>query len=198
MTGLGLPLLYAVATLGGVFAEPGTQMRTPVPAQASASADVLPLLAGEDAAATPPLVWQGVTSIGVQCLVQSEARGHEAALSAALCERVRRIASRGAPAPLRVIQLGDPALISPGTASILVHGSVQSEGRGELLAFTMRPFRASAEQTAVLFGAAPRVAPLGSADAATPALDAALAAALSETLPWQQRPQGPRPIARRP
>jgi hypothetical protein len=196
MTGLGLPLLYAVATLGGVFVGSDSQGRIPVPAQASPSAEVSPLLAGERAAATPPLIWQGVTSIGVQCLVQSEARGHEAALSAALCERVRQIASRGAPAPLRVLQLGDPALIAPGTASILVHGAVQSQGRGENLAFTLRPFRASAEQTAVLFGAAPRVAPLGSAGAAT--LDAALAAALSETLPWQQRPQGPRPITRRP
>ena len=198
MGGLGLPLFYAVATLGGAIAEPGTRVPTPVPAESSSSAEVSSLLAGEDAAATPPLIWQGVTSIGVQCLVQSEARGHEAALGAALCERVRRIASRGAPAPLRVIQLGDPALIAPGTASILVHGSIQGSGRGQLLAFTMRPFRASAEQTAVLFGAAPRVAPLGSAGAATPALDEALAAALSETLPWQQRPQRPRPIARRP
>jgi hypothetical protein len=150
-------------------------------------------------ASTPPLVWQGARAVRVQCVVQTEAGSGVSPFQAALCERVARIAARGAPVPVSTIALGDPQILGPGTVALLVHASVQpGPGATRLLAFTLRPFRASAEQTAVLFGAAPRAVALPQNGAASPALEAALAAALSETLPWQQRPQGPRAMPRRP
>ena len=148
-------------------------------------------------ASTPALIWRDVSAIGVQCVVQSDARGYDAALSAALCGRVRALAARSAPAPVKVIALGDPALLASGTVALLVHASVQSSGGGSLLAFSIRPFRASGEGSELLFGAAPRAVALGSSDSLTPAVDAALAEALGQTLPWQHRPDGPRPIATR-
>ena len=55
------------------------------------------------------------------------------------------------------------------------------------MAFTMRPYRSSTDETTVLFGAPPRAAAM-SASGAGPALEQALRAALAETLPWQARP----------
>ena len=89
------------------------------------------------------------------------------------------------PAPVRIIAPGDPAVLSPDSVTLLV----QASARGGLLAFSIRPYRASNE--AMLFTAAPGAVPL-----AGPAkdLEAALGAALSETLPWLNRPAGARPI----
>lgn len=148
-------------------------------------------------AATPALIWRDVSRIGVQCLGAPGTAPGIRALQSAVCDRVRQLAARGAPAPVSVIQLGDPAIIRSDTVALLVHLSIQPAGRQRLVAFNIRPFRATAEQTSVLFGAAPRAAPIAASGAISPALDAALAAALSETLPWQVRPQGPRPISGR-
>jgi hypothetical protein len=155
------------------------------------------LLASTPAAATtPPLLWSGVTRIAVHCLVVPDpAMAATRALQTALCDRVRTLAARGAPAPVEVVGFADPALIAPGTAVILVHASVEPAGRDErLLAFSIRPFRASTEQTSTLFGAAPRAAKIPLSGVASAALDKALDAALSETLPWLARPEGPRII----
>ncbi len=162
----------------------------------AASASGASLLSAPAAAATPPLLWSDVTRIVVHCLVVPDpAMPATRALQSALCERVRTIAAQGAPVPVEVVGFGDPALIAPGTAVILVHASVEPAGPNtRLLAFSVRPFRASAEQTSTLFGAAPRAATIPVSGVASAALDKALGAALSETLPWLARPEGPRVI----
>ena len=178
-------LAYRHGLLAGVFAAALSLTGLSLPASASAS--------------TPALIWQGARALRVQCVVQTEAGSGVSPFQQSLCERVAKIAARGAPVPVSTIGLGDPKILSPGTVALLVHASVQpGPGKTRLLAFSLRPFRASTEQTAVLFGAAPRAVAIPQNGAASPVLDAAVAAALSETLPWQQRPQGPRPMARRP
>ena len=145
-------------------------------------------------AATPPLIWRDVKTIGVHCIVQSDERGHDAEFSASLCERIRGLAARSAPAPVKVIPMGDPALLAADTVVLLVHGSIQSDSGSNLLTFSLRPFRASSDQTNILFGTPPRAVRLS-----PPAgIDQALEGALADILPWQQRPDGPRPISNRP
>lgn len=148
-------------------------------------------------ASTPTLMWQGATALGVQCLVERLPYRNDAALGAQLCARVAKLAGARAPMPVRVLALGDAQLLAPGAVTLLVHGSVEPMRGGRALAFAIRPFRASTDQNAVLFGAAPRAVPLTGAGLSGPALDAALTAALAETLPWQARPQGARPLPTR-
>ena len=178
-------LAYRHGLLAGVFAAALSLTGLSLPASASAS--------------TPALIWQGARALRVQCVVQTEAGSGVSPFQQSLCARVAMLARRGAPIPVSTIGLGDPAIIAPGTVALLVHASVQpgSGGRERLLAFSIRPLRASADQSGVLFGAAPRAVPLPASGRSSPALDAALSATLAETLPWQNRPQGPRPIARR-
>lgn len=145
-------------------------------------------------AATPAQIWSGVSRIGVQCLASpGTARGIRE-LQSAICERVRTLAARGAPAPVSVIQLGDPAVLAAGTVTLLVHASVQPAGANRLVAVAIRPFRVSADQNSVLFGAAPRAALIPASGTVAPALDAALRAALAETAPWLARPSRPQAI----
>lgn len=157
-------------------------------------------LAASAPAATPTLLWQGASKLRVQCLVETESGSGPSALQQALCQRVAKLAERGAPVPVSTIGFGDPEILAPGTVALLVHASVQpgSAGKQRLLAFTIRPIRASAEQSAILFGAPPRAVALPGASTLGSTLDAALAATLAETLPWQNRPQAPRALARRP
>jgi hypothetical protein len=143
-------------------------------------------------ASTPPLIWQNVSRIGIVCLVQSDT-GIQTELQSDLCQRVRALVSEGAPAPVEILAQGDPALLAPGTVTLLIHGSVQTSDGQRLIAFTIRPFRVSSEQNSVLFAAAPRAAPLPPS-ATMAALDPLLAAALSETVPWLERPGSARPI----
>ena len=145
-------------------------------------------------ASTPSLTWQGVDRVGVQCVVNSADHG-VSGLQTTLCERVRALAAEDAPVAVRVTPPGDPAVLRPGTVTLLVHGGVHAAPGGRALAFTIRPFRATPED-AVLFGTTPRVALLPAAGVAGPALDAALRAALSETLPWSaSEANAPRPLA---
>lgn len=145
----------------------------------------------EAEAATPAQIWSGVSKVGVQCLASpGTARGIRE-LQSAICERVRDLAARGAPVPVSVIQMGDPAVLAAETVTLLVHASVQPAGRNRLVAISVRPFRVSTEQTAVLFGAAPRAALIPSTGTVAPALDAALRATLAETAPWLAKPTPP-------
>lgn len=150
-------------------------------------------------ATTPSLTWQGATRIGVQCVVSSTLPGAQE-LQRALCERVRDLAQAGAPVPVSVIALGEPAVMSADTVTLLVHGSLRQAqmvapgAQGQLLAFTIRPFRASTENS-VLFGAAPQVVLLRSPDLEGPSVDAAIVAALSELLPWRAAQARARPLA---
>jgi hypothetical protein len=143
---------------------------------------------------TPILFWEGASAVRVQCLVGP---GHEPGarkLQQTLCDRVVKLAAQGTRLPVSTVPFGDPQVIAPGTVALLVHGFIEQEGARRLLAFSIRPFRNSADQTAVLFGAPPRAAFLTQAGQPTPALDAALKTALAETLPWQNRPSEPRPL----
>lgn len=139
-------------------------------------------------AATPPLIWRDVARVNVLCLVQTEAGVDSGRLHDSLCKSVRDSAAAGAPAPVRIIAAGDPAVLSPDSVTLLTHASVQ---RGQIV-LAIRPFRGAAEQ--LLFSAAPRAVPLAGPGGRNSELEAAIAAALSETLPWLSRPAGARPI----
>jgi hypothetical protein len=134
-------------------------------------------------ASTPASIWQDVARVNVLCLVQTDSGVESGALHNQLCNGVRDAAAVGSPAPVAIIAPGDPAVLSPGSVTLLV----QASARRGLLAFSIRPYRASGEP--MLFTAAPRAVPLG-----TQHFKAELRAALSETLPWLSRPAGARPI----
>ena len=153
--------------------------------------------AGAASASTPPLIWNDVAAVGVQCVVASDLPGERERLEPALCARVRALASRGAPTPVRAVPIGDPAILGAGAVTLLVHGSVQPLAGRRVLAYTVRPFRVSADQTSVLYGAAPRAVSVPAAGALGPALDASLSAALADVLPWRNPPRGPRQLTTR-
>ena len=152
------------------------------------------LAAAETPRAASPL-WSKASQLGVQCVVSSTVVDR-VAFGGALCERVRALAAEGSALPVSVIVPGDPALLQPGTVTLLVQGAVHEASQvapgaqGRFLVFTVRPFGAA--EDAILFGTAPRAVRLTSDRAEDPALDAALNGALSEILPWR-RPQGSGP-----
>lgn len=141
---------------------------------------------GAAEASTPPLTWQGVEALHILCLVDQSAGAARAALQPALCEKVREIAAQGAPIPVSTISFGDPAVIQPGRAALLVHAAVERPGGEALLVFTVRTYRAGRTETDILFGPPPRAVKLTRSGADDPALHDALAAALAETLPWME------------
>jgi hypothetical protein len=143
-------------------------------------------------AATPSPFWSGLARINVLCLVRTEAGVDESRLTPRICSSVRDIAARNAPVPVGIIAPGDPAILSPDSVTLLVHASVQGDERGRLIAFHIRPYRNSTDQ--LIFAAAPRAARLADSAAADKGLEAALSAALSETLPWLGAAAGPRSI----
>jgi hypothetical protein len=147
--------------------------------------------AGAASAATPVLAWDGVRRLGVQCLVDPQQLPDRRRLQAALCDRVRALAADKAPIPVVLLAPGDPGLIAADTAVLLLHANVQPKGptgAGPLLVFSLRVFRATAAPSE-LFGAAPRAALMpAKAGDPTPQFDAAVTAALAETLPWRSRP----------
>ena len=150
-------------------------------------------LPGFAASSTPTLMWSGAKRVNILCNVAGGPGIDHVALTSQLCRDVTRIAGRGAPVPVRTIALGDPAVLASDAVTLLVHASVTRCRQDRLLAFSMRPYRTGSEQSAVLFGAIPRVAPIAPSGV-NPALDAALAAALSETLPWLAKSQAPQRI----
>ena len=143
---------------------------------------------------TPALIWRDVSRIAVQCVIVPRDGPRTLAVEAALCRSVVRQATAGAPARIGTIAIGDPALLAPGTVTLLVHASLAPAPGGRLLAFSIRPFRAATDQSSVLYGAAPRAALIPASAATSPALDAAVGAALSDLLPWRARPRGARAI----
>ncbi|HMJ93734.1 MAG TPA: hypothetical protein VK472_06520 [Allosphingosinicella sp.] len=145
-----------------------------------------PAVNGPAAAATQPLMWQQIARARVLCLVSSEVPADNRALQDALCARVREMAAEGAPIPVDPVGFGDPAVLEPDTVTLLVHASVQADGDGRLLIFSIRPFRPARPDSAELFGAAPRAVRLSGSALPGPELDSALAAALAQTLPWKQ------------
>ncbi len=126
--------------------------------------------------------------MNVLCLVQTDAGVERGALHHRICDSVRDSASAGSPAPVGIIAIGDPAVLSPDSVTLLVQASV----RQGLLAFSIRPYRNSGSP--MLFTAAPRAVPLAASAGQAKEIEAALDAALSETLPWLSRPAGARLI----
>lgn len=149
------------------------------------------------AGSTPTLMWGGAKRVNILCNVAGGPGIDHVTLTRQLCASVQRLASKGSPLPVETIVLGDPAVLASDAVTLLVHASVTNQKQGSLLAFSIRPYRASSDQNAVLFGAAPRVATIPASAAASPSLDSALQGALSETLPWLARPLGPQPFKRR-
>jgi hypothetical protein len=143
---------------------------------------------GMATASTPVLTWDGARRLGVQCLVDPDWTPDRRRFQAALCERVRALAADKAPIPVVLLAPGDPGLIAADTAVLLFHANVQSAagaGGAPLLVFNLRVFRATAAPSE-LFGAAPRATALTANP--SPQFDAAVNAALAETLPWRSRP----------
>jgi hypothetical protein len=143
-------------------------------------------------ASTPSQAWDGASRLGVQCQVDPDRAPDRRRLQAVLCDRVRTLAADKAPIPVVLLAPGDPGLIAADTAVLLFHANLQpGEGRGgPLLVFSLRVFRATAAPSE-LFGAAPRATALpatASTADSNPQFDAAVNAALAETLPWRSRP----------
>ncbi len=139
-------------------------------------------------ASTPALIWSDVARVNVLCLVQTDSGVEHGALHNRICNKVRDSASAGSPAPVGIIAAGDPAVLSPDSVTLLVQASVHSG----LLAFSIRPYRNS--NAPMLFTAPPRAVSMAGSSGRSSELEAALGAALSETLPWLNRPAGARPI----
>lgn len=140
------------------------------------------------------LMWRDADRIAVLCLVAPTRLVDARDLQEDLCRRVVADAGGDAPVPVAQIAHGDPQVIASDTVALLVHASVQAgSGDRPLVALSIRPFRATAEQTAQLFSAPPRAAPL-TEDGRE--LDAAVHAALSEILPWRApaAPPGAEPL----
>jgi hypothetical protein len=141
-------------------------------------------------ASTPPLMWQQAGALRVLCLVAPSTRLDEVdktdRLQEELCNVVRTLASQGAPVPVSRVGFGDPAVLEPGTVTLLVHASVQTDGDQRLVALNVRPFRPGGDHNAILFGATPRAVRIPRTGAGGNKLEAAVTAALAETLPWRQ------------
>lgn len=153
------------------------------------------IFGGMATASTPALTWDGAKRLGVQCLVDPDRTPDRRRLQAALCDRVRALAADKAPVPVVLLAPGDPGLIAADTAVLLFHANIQPDEAqssgirgGSLLVFSLRVFRAAAAPSE-LFGAAPRATALpGRGASPGPQFDAAVNAALAETLPWRPRP----------
>ena len=161
------------------------------------SAVFLLLGCGPVTASTPTLLWLDAKKVAVLCLVAPTRLVDQQNLQADMCRRVVAKATIDSPLPVTEIAHGDPQVIASDTVALLVHASVQAGSRDNpLVAFSIRPFRATAEQTAQLFSAPPRAAAVRPDLAGGDALDAAIDAALSEILPWraENAPRGPQPL----
>lgn len=149
-------------------------------------AGAAPLTVAPVQASTPPLIWQQAEAIRVLCVVGPATRSDSRPLQEELCDTVRTLAADRAPVPVSRLAFGDPAVLEPGTVTLLVHASVQNDGDRRLVALDLRPFRPGGDHNAMLFGAAPRAFRIPGSGPGGDKLEAALAAALAETLPWRQ------------
>ncbi|HEY0131824.1 MAG TPA: hypothetical protein VGB57_10510 [Allosphingosinicella sp.] len=147
-----------------------------------------PLTVAQAQASTPPLIWQQAGAIRILCLVTapSTRRDETDKLQEELCTIVRSIVSDGSPVPVSQVGFGDPAVLEPGTVTLLVHASLQRDGDQRLVALDVRPFRPGGDHNVVLFGPAPRAVRIPGTGAGGNKLEAAIAAALAEILPWRQ------------
>jgi hypothetical protein len=131
-------------------------------------------------------MWQQTGPVRILCLVGPATRADAEKLQEEMCDIVRTLAADGAPVPVSRAGFGDPVVLEPGTVTLLVHASVQNDGDKRLVALDVRPFRPGGDHNAILFGAAPRAFRIPGSGRGGDKLEAALAAALAETLPWRQ------------
>jgi hypothetical protein len=131
-------------------------------------------------------MWQQAGAIRILCVVGPATRSDARPLQEELCDTVRALAADGAPVPVSRVGFGDPVVLEPGTVTLLVHASVQKDGDQRLVALDVRPFRPGGDHNFILFGAAPRAVRIPGSGPGGDKLEAAVAAALAETLPWRQ------------
>jgi hypothetical protein len=107
-------------------------------------------------ASTPALIWRDVARINVLCLVQTEAGVDRGALHDLVCDSVREAAAAGSPAPVALIEAGDPAVLAPdsGHPARPCFGPGR-RGQTDCSLFSIRPFRNS-ERSAAVHGRAAR------------------------------------------
>jgi hypothetical protein len=142
-------------------------------------------------ATTPDRSWRGVDRVSILCQVTSSKPAiSNTDVSKTLCQRIKAAAERDAPVPVQIVGYGDPSLRGGDTVALLVQAAVVDvapERPGLIL--SMRTERsASLDGGGTYFGPAPRLASFTSA-ADGAAWDGAIAASLSELLPWL-RPAG--------
>lgn len=137
-------------------------------------------------ATTPLLTWHEASSIGVLCLVAPQTRPDAEKLQDEICQTVRELAAKGAPVPVKQLMFGDSALLDRSNVSLLVHASVRSDGDQRLVALDVRTFRPGGDHNVIFFGAPPRAVRIPGSGPGGDKLEAAIAAALAETLPWRQ------------
>lgn len=152
---------------------------------ASAVSGPGPVIARDDATAAvagmPAPIWQDVRRIHILCLINSDQGVVAGELHDRLCARARDLVATGAPAPVQVAQLGDPAIMQTDSLTLLVHVSISGTGDDRLAALAVRPWR-NDPASGMLFAAAPRAVRVGSDPLA--ALESALGAAIIATIPW--------------
>src|SRR5688500_7131185 len=100
-----------------------------------------PLSAAPAQASTPVLAWQHAAALRILCLVVPKTRPASDKPEGGMCETVRTLAADGAPVPVSRVGFGVPAVLEPGTVTLLVQASVQSDGDRRLVALNVRPFR---------------------------------------------------------
>jgi hypothetical protein len=137
-------------------------------------------------ASTPTLTWNGVATLQILCLVEPATAPTRAALQQQMCDEVRRQAASGATIPVKTLAFGDPALIEPGSATLLVHGNLQKLNGQDLLVVHIRLFRPARLEAETFFTAPPRAIPLSAGATFDRALRDALGASLARILPWRQ------------
>jgi len=145
------------------------------------------LATASSAPAESPLpLWQGVTRIGIACLVNTDHGVDTGALRDRLCTRVRTLVAAGAPVPVDSVRIGDPAIADAHHLTLLVHASTGGTPGGRMMAISIRSYR-NIEGNGQLFGAEPRVVATAASDAD---LDAALKVPLGQMLPWRSNGAG--------
>lgn len=185
----GFPAAFLVAAISLLCACRGEAAVSDAPSSTAAPAAHVSI----DRTNAPSLVWERASRVGILCQLDTSA-ADKPSMEEALCERVLSVAAAGAPLPVSVAEAPDGTATGEGAVLLLVHASVGQVGGQSLLTLTVRPYRQSAGDGAVLFGTAPRAVPFDGAGMTGPTIEAALRSSLGEILPWIGGGNAPRPI----
>lgn len=134
---------------------------------------------------SPDRSWAGVRHILVVAHLTTDRIVVPGLDSTILCQRVKAIASAGAPAPVSCAELGDPRLQAQDNAVLIFQGAVSNALPGrQLVIFTIRRTATlGLEPGPIYFGSTPRAVPYSSS-ADDRLLDGAIRSSLGEILPW--------------